>query len=606
MKLKQIVLEGFRSIQEPLNFWIKPQVTCLVGANEHGKSNLLESVTYLNFNEFQPDDTSISYRRPKGKDIPYLEFILDLNSDDLGAIIEAIESKLGAFPSEIEMDTQAKGVKANYDSVLIHAKNGGSAELRVILSEKSVKRIIYKALPQGKNYSLTYGSSQPYGIGDFLKGFLPKVVFFEASNELIDSITLAQLNARANLEFEGLLKLAGVWDKKEELFENSTSAFTLRVKAQRQLTRKVRGIWSQGKKTHTFHLRVEDGSLYVTIEDKTGTFDTPTKRSLGFRSFFSFYLALYAEASTLDPEGFIFVFDEPGIHLHPQGQKDLLKEIKKVGLNNQVLYSTHSPFMVDRNDPTRTSLVYKGIDKGDKGTKIIQKPYGNNWSSLRSLWGITMNDSFFYSDKSLLVEGTSDRIYISALLKKFSERLSINLNSLSIIDADRREEMFALVRILLAEDRKLIALVDTDSGGDAILKKINETAKKMKKQTLLETLRIGDFFKTSKDKSIEDILPRDLYLAALNEYIKEILGSKLVINNRELTTAQGSNTLGFVTGDLLVTKGLITRREDFSKTTTADFFNKFLQNAPTSQFVDLENQPYFLFCAVLKEKLGLD
>ena len=214
---------------------------------------------------------------------------------------------------------------------------------------------------------------------------LPRTRLFSPGQDLADTVSLAELEARANLPFEGLLKLAGVWGQKKTLFAGDLDAHRLHVTAGKTLTRRLRKIWTQGE-SHTLRLSEAAGRLRVTIEDPNTFVDAPSRRSLGFRFFLSFALTLYAETETFTPHDYILLFDEPGLHLHPQGQKDLLKELRRLAKQNQIVYTTHSPFLIDRNEPSNAVLVRKDTRGKNRGTRIIQKPYGANWASVSHAW----------------------------------------------------------------------------------------------------------------------------------------------------------------------------------------------------------------------------
>lgn len=610
MILEKVQLVGFRSIQSPIDFWIHPDVTCLVGANEHGKTNLLESVTFLNNddNDYEDRDKNQSYKPKSYERTPGLTFFFSLNKDDVTILKDRLEAEIQQMespPAGENVDNQKKreNLLAYCREVVNRLKTNRKHELQV-----HVKKGWYKwfTCDGTKLCTRENASSAVY---EYLNDeFLPQVKYFEASNELPDSISLAELDADGNWEFKGLLKMAGVWDRKEDLFENDIAARKLLTSASRKLTREIRSVWSQGRGTHTFHLNVNDGKLCVDIEDKTGTYDSPANRSLGFRSFFSFYLSIYAQTDSFDPSGFIFIFDEPGIHLHPQGQKDLLRELRRMGRANQIIYSTHSPFMIDRNDVTRTQVVKKGVGAKDKGTRIINKASRGNWGPVRDSLGIMMNDSFFYADVSLLVEGTSDRIFIGALLNLVAPVLDVDLNFVSIIDADKRKEMAAMSRILLAEDRKLVALTDSDDGGKEIADAIKKTAKSMKKTENQQSIDINGYMpKTRRGmNSIEDILPIEQLVEAVNLYANSgLLKKKHTFTQAEIEACKNGEALSRGLAKLFKEKELIDDTDDFSKTTLASFFSDVIAKTELSKITDLENQPFYKFCAALKELLFL-
>jgi hypothetical protein len=92
-----------------------------------------------------------------------------------------------------------------------------------------------------------------------------------------------------------------------------------------------------------------DGTHFDTlISDPTSTYYVEVnldERSRGFRWFFSFYITFAADADGGAAKDAILLMDEPGLYLHIQSQKDLLAHWI-TDFDNQIIYTTHSPFMV--------------------------------------------------------------------------------------------------------------------------------------------------------------------------------------------------------------------------------------------------------------------
>jgi predicted ATP-dependent endonuclease of OLD family len=86
--------------------------------------------------------------------------------------------------------------------------------------------------------------------------------------------------------------------------------------------------------------------------------------------------------------------------------------MEDLAIKNQLIYTTHSPFMINRDFPQRVRLV----SKGREGTKIDSKAYRDNWKPLRRSIGLVIGDLFFFNDSSLIVEVPSKKIPI---LKRF-------------------------------------------------------------------------------------------------------------------------------------------------------------------------------------------
>jgi predicted ATP-dependent endonuclease of OLD family len=581
--LTSLQLEGFRSVAGEITLHINEALTCLVGANEHGKTNLLEALNLMDTGSFDPFD---KYVKSKDEDDPRLSYFVRISEPERRSLIHALEEQLATFLARPDAAEHPKA-ESRYKSALGHLKKTSSSpDIRIHLFHDNSRMI-----QVGSNYFVL--SASP--LKKWFDESGPTVSLFEPSANLADSITLVELQAKKNPPFVGLLKLAGAWDDIELLFTADNAAHRRLQNAGKTLTRRLRKIWSQGA-AHTFRFDESGGRLHLGIEDPT-TYDMPSRRSLGFQSFFSFYLSVYAETDDFEPEGFILLFDEPGIHLHPRGQKDLLRELRKLSKRNQIIYTTHSPFMIDRNSPLSTVLVEKGMKGSTKGTRIVSKPYGENWGPLNRALGITPADGFFPSDRVLLVEGRSDRLYVHYYMGLCQTATQADLNELSVVDADRREEVEDYLKLLLASDRRVVVLADGDQGGDDLNKRIRRVAGQKKERVSFIDLR--KIIAVKKSVSFEDALPVEDWLSAVQQYVTKVLDSKQLINHERILDLAKTRSLGKAAGEYLTEAKIITSSKQFSKTTVADFFcrNKLPQPSASS--------PLGQLCAEITSALGI-
>ena len=581
MILSKLEISGFRSVARELELHVSDSLTCLVGANEHGKSNILQALNLMDSGEFGEND---KYVHSKRDDDPHLVFSVQLSNTETKSLTRAVQGQLdglGSTESEEDSDN-AEGHRSAID----HLQSLAKAEVCLEVDSDSGRHLIVDEI----DFDLSSGP-----ISDWLEENIPQVRLFEPTESLADSITLSQLKAKANLPFVGLLKLADAWDNVDALFEGGNAAHRNLQRVGKTLTRKLRKIWSQGA-AHSIRLDESSGTLHIGIEDPT-TFDMPSRRSLGFQSFLSFYLAIYAETDEFDPEGFILLFDEPGIHLHPRGQKDLLRELRKLSQRNQIIYTTHSPFMIDRNNPLNTVLVRKGLTGDRKGTHLVSKPYGENWGALNRELGITPSDGFFPADRVLLVEGRSDRIYVHYYMALLQQQTQADLNDFSIVDCERREEIEGYVKLLLASDRKIVVLADGDQGGDDLGRRISRIAGRKGDQVSFIDLR--KILASSKDVSLEDALPKTLWFAALQEYVDRTLKAKHTVDLTRVEALSKSRSLGRAAADYLAEMKVLASSRNFSKTTVADFFCRARVQKPD------QDGPMVKLCLKITLELGI-
>ncbi|RME00582.1 MAG: hypothetical protein D6814_03240 [Calditrichaeota bacterium] len=367
MVISRAFIRAFKSIFE-LVLPIDPKITIMIGANESGKTNILKSL--LSFSPGRDFDNSMTcqysdyYYQGKCPEIT-LEFA-EISKENRQGLLKF---------SDAFKDT---------NSFLI-SKRG----------------------PNLDDYSVYIGENE-IAISDMSRflSILPKILFFDDIPLLKNRASLEDLTS-SNEEFRterNLLRIGGILDPKI-IFEDSTRGRRASEEASRLVTQQIRRVWSQ-EPTIEIKLNVNGKVLYIDISDGTTVFDTPESRSLGFRWYMSFYINFIAHTVEARANEYIFLIDEPGIHLHPAGQKDLTRVMEDLAIKNQIIYTTHSPFMINREYPQRVRLVTKDKD----GTRVDSEAYRENWRPLRSSIGLMIGDLFFFSDSGMTIEFPARKI----------------------------------------------------------------------------------------------------------------------------------------------------------------------------------------------------
>jgi|LGVF01.2.fsa_nt_gb hypothetical protein len=163
---------------------------------------------------------------------------------------------------------------------------------------------------------------------------------------------------------------------------------------------------------------------------------------------------------------------------------------------------------------------------------------------MRSALGLSISDSFYYSEKALIVEGPEDIIYIGALLSLFNlhNEIDINTDIFSFIDSGGEGNLPSMVQIMIEEDRPIMVLMDSDS--ERTYNKIDRKSKALR-SGLLVLNQINDF--KGDAISIEDLLPKELLRTSLNQYINELVEDESIIltegKNLELDSISVDNSV---------------------------------------------------------------
>ena len=209
-------------------------------------------------------------------------------------------------------------------------------------------------------------------------------------------------------------------------------------------------------------LNKDGNKIYVNIYDIDDNINPkkPSQRSKGLQWFLSFYLML-----NNSKQDCILLIDEPGLYLHASAQEDILNFFENK-LNNYIIYTTHSPYLIDTNNMLRIKLVTNDRNKGE-GTIIENKYYKcsdlDTVTPLITAIGYNMAKSplEFGGGLNVITEGVSDRYYILAFLKLHKITDIIN-----IIPSQGARIIHLLVSIAIGWNIKYIVFLDTDQGYD--------------------------------------------------------------------------------------------------------------------------------------------
>ena len=352
MTISNAFIRAYKSILE-LTIPFDPKISVMIGPNESGKSNILKSLAA--FNTDAQFDNSITCQ--------YSDYYYQKKSPEI--ILEFFNITKENRIKLVQMSEQFKTA----ESFFVKKDGPEITDYKIFIDENEVPVSDMKK---------------------FIK-LLPKIIYFDSIPLMKNRVDYYSLvDGRPGFTTERNLLRVGGLQNFEIIFEDSTRGRRASEEASRVITDQIRRVWSQEPSVEV-KLNVNGKLLYIDISDSTTVFDTPESRSLGFRWYLSFYINFLAQTYEARANEYIFLIDEPGIHLHPAGQKDLVKVLEDLSMKNQLIYTTHSPFMINRNYPQRVRLVQKSRE----GTRVDSEAYRENWKPLRKSIGLMIGDLFF-------------------------------------------------------------------------------------------------------------------------------------------------------------------------------------------------------------------
>lgn len=565
MKLESVRIENFKCIEDSEEFSLK-QVSCFVGKNEAGKSAILQAIYKLNGDIKENSDLKdIEY--PRRRWSKYKERH-ETSPDNVLTTKWSLEEEDIAelnkhFGSDILLNNEIKIFKG-YDNVRrwniqidekrIISNILGMADLnpRELSELDGLDKLVeiisklesYDTLSQSQSDLLenitdkvTEGDSFK-AVTCILKDKLPTFLYFSDFHRMLGAVSLNDLKQRTkskNLEmghriFIALLNLAGRKPEEIDSIERFEELQAELEGVQNRLTDEIFEYWSQNKYLEvTFQYNqgligdpppFNSGFIFRTRIRNTrhrASIDF-SERSAGFTWFFSF-LVWFSQMKRNYGENLILLLDDPGLSLHARAQSDLLRYInEKLKPYYQVLYTTHSPFMIDPDNLINVRTVEDVLTEDEEllGTKVGDRVLATDPDTLfplQAALGYDITQTLFVGMNNLLVEGPSDILYLKWFSQKLHEMGKVYLDTRwVIVPCGGIGKIGSFMRLFSGSELNVAVLTDYHYG-------IKQKVRSLRESELLRAVQIfsAEMYVDSDEADIEDIIGRHLYITLINE-----------------------------------------------------------------------------------------
>lgn len=563
MKLTKIQVKNFRSIDDSGEFEID-DLTCLVGKNEAGKTAILRAIHGLApTDDFKYDKTrdyprrflsKFDERHPKGSSEVCVS-TWQLSDDDLAAVVDLLGE--GVLASTTIKVSSYLGESGNTWSIPLdegkclrnlEARHRLAAKDKTALKQVETTAEALKALNDLPERSETQealrqsiskfrdGSAYLAAI-DILKKRRPHFFYTSHFERMSGEISLNQLahDKQHNkvepgdkifldfLEYAGTtieeLRDAG---KYEDLVAQCEGASN-------DITDEIFEFWSQNEalsvKIDLNEGRPEDKPPFnagrvakIRIENKNHRVTVPlSERSAGFVWFFSF-LSQFKQLKKSAGNA-IILLDEPGLTLHGKAQSDLLRYIEERILpEHQVIYSTHSPFMVPTQRLSDVRVVEDVVDFRDPrrpvvhGTKVSADVLSVDRDTLFPLQahlGYEITQSLFIGKNCILVEGPSDVLYLQVVSRALQARKRTFLDPRwTICPTGGLDKITSFASLFSGNNLNIVTLCDYGTGDKKKVERLRET----------QILKVGRVltaadFSGKPESDVEDLFDPEIYCA---------------------------------------------------------------------------------------------
>lgn len=306
-----------------------------------------------------------------------------------------------------------------------------------------------------------------------------------------------------------------------DIAEKKKQRSILLQSASTELTTRFRDWWKQGE--YRFRFEADGNHFRIWVSDAKRPEEIELEsRSTGLQWFLSFYLVFLVESQDAHKNA-LLLLDEPGLSLHPLAQRDLSAFFEGLAATNQLLYTTHSPFLVDADHLDRARKVYVAADGTSKATPDLRggehdaTQRGSSYAVHAAL-GISVAESLMLGCTPVIVEGPSDQVYLSAIktLLIAAGRLTPG-RELVFPPAGGVKGVKAAASVLGSrEDDMPAVLVDSDAAGQKLAKDLRAGLYQGMADRVIE---VGDVVELA-GAEIEDLVPADVLAREVDRWFR--------------------------------------------------------------------------------------
>jgi predicted ATP-dependent endonuclease of OLD family len=407
MQLQSVEITNYRSIKD-LTIDFTDNCLILVGINESGKSNILKALSLLGDSVPLEGDVRIPLVDDEPNRESMVDFIFEMDGGDIDHIINNLTSKFINSENEkivlINTKTREEYLLKQYmlefsvkGLLRVNIKNRTKDVLYyrkpdfILKDWKSINKNIQEdinLLIQNKHYNLKsfdfisssdtrnvnpqyFQDLQTEQIGkmigkeimDLVSKNLPVCIFwhYDEKNILPTEVNISEFANKPEccLPLKNMFNLFGndnIFEELKESQKNRQALMSLLKNVAKKTTLFFQDTWKEYDKID-FDLQPDGEKMLILIKEQN--YFNLAQRSDGFKRIISFLLLISASVAKEKIKNAVLLIDEPDIGLHPKGIKLLKEELFKISKTNQVVYSTHSIFMIDKEKLSRNLICSK-------------------------------------------------------------------------------------------------------------------------------------------------------------------------------------------------------------------------------------------------------
>lgn len=353
-----------------------------------------------------------------------------------------------------------------------------------------------------------------YEIEQFiLQNFIPNFILFVTFDDILPT-QIPITKAQEEEIIKDLASISGLDLKKIQSSEDPKIREHHKDQVNLKLSEDYKQFWTQDYTNLYFSL--DTNNIYFWIREGKEYYN-PDMRSKGKQWHLSFYIRITARS--LEGKKNVILIDEPGLFLHAKAQRDILRKLEDCSKKTQIIYTTHSPYLIPSETLNRVRLVRKYETKGTKIEKLTAKADKETLTPILTAIGEDLSAGIKVDKKNpIVLEGFSDYLYFTAFKNLLNIKIDINF-----IPSVGANNVIHVGSILFGWGLDPIFILDNDREGKRVRNKLIDKLSIKEEKIILVPL--------DKEGKIENMFSKE-------DFEKYIKGEKTNKKGKVLTATQ--------------------------------------------------------------------
>ena len=549
MKLLKVKIKNFLSLKEEQTLKLNNGITSLIGLNEAGKTSILKAIIKLNGEKIKKEEKNKKLKSNESSITGYfsiggdeikninkgLDPLIQLDESKKYAIEVFVDDEDGVGYNLLYLDEEKKYV--SMDSIFLNILNGEIVKNISINDSLEHKKGTYQETIEYLEELIKMDSantdelSQIKEIAEYLNEnkwteSIPDYEFISFSvfrDVLKSKYTIDEVKKEQKVL--NILKIAGIDIEQIDKDITDNNVFSIQDVENEYAeiaTTKFKEIFKQVDDNFKLRIKIDSAtrSIYFSTQDKTtDNVSIPIDdRSEGFKWYLSIYLTLYNYIENNDSHNKILLLDEPNLYLHAEAQMDLLERVfKKEFKNIQIIYTTHSPYMIDSANTNSIKIIEKetqtNIYNSAREYALARKDMNDVDALTPVMTALHLNianELIVNSNNNIIiVEGIQDLYVLKSMIYKLN--YTGKFKNIKIIPCFGSEKVTFMFGYLYGLGYKTYILVDNDKAGRRTINEITNREPDNFLKNYLFTYSLS--FESKSDniqKKIQDVLLENL------------------------------------------------------------------------------------------------